>query len=410
MIGVHARTERPLSQSSGARLAVNGPAARPAYRFGFVMQQVLGHITVYRHVRRFVGEDCSVRPAWAEVTYTQRDGWLERSPLPAGLRGSLRGILQVQSGLGRSPARLLPGRRAPAPDAVLFSTQAVCLSAVGYMRRVPSIIVTDVTPRQYDELRTFYGRGPTRSAALTRWKHRRYVEIFHAARLIVPWSSWVKGSLVRDYGVPEEKVVVVHPGVDVERWAPPPAGTREALLEASNGLPRVLFVGGDFERKGGQLLLEWFAARGQGRCELHIVTRTPPTVSAALHGLHVHTNLEANDPRLMQLYRESHMFVLPTQADCFGIASIEAMATGLPVITTSVGGVPEILEDGEQGFLIPPNDGAALAARVDYLLGDRFVRRLMGERARTRVVARFSARLHATRLLDLMKGLATPRE
>ena len=367
------------------------------YRFGFVMQQVLGHVTGYRNFRRAVEQDSSIVPVWTEVTYHEPGGWIERLPLlPAGVKGVARAARQVRGGLGKAPY-----------DALLFNSQALCLFVRGYMRRVPSVIVTDVTPHQFDLMGEFYDHPQPRDSAIARYKHQVNVDVFHSARLIAPWSNWTKGSLVRDYGVPEEKIIVVPPGVDVEQWSPPAEGQREALLETAHRLPQVLFVGGDFERKGGPLLLDWFLERGRERCELHLVTRTPPALAEAIPGLHIYTNLEVNDPRLIQLYRENHVFVLPTLADCFGIASIEAMATGLPVITTAVGGVPDIIDDGKQGFLIQPKDGAALAARLEHLLDDEALRRAMSALARAKVVERFDARHSALQLLELMKGLVT---
>ncbi len=386
----------PLSSNSTPVVAPAAPAITHAYRFGFVMQQVLGHITAYQHFRRYVEQDATVVPTWTEVTYHQPGGSIERLPLvPAGVKGVARAALQVRGGL-----------RAGRYDAALFNSQALCLFVRGYMRRVPSLIVTDVTPRQFDEMGPYYGHPRSRESALSRYKHRVNVDVYRSARLIAPWSNWTKDSLVRDYGVPEEKVVVVPPGVNVVEWAPPPAGTREASLRASGGLPRVLFVGGDFERKGGSLLLDWFRTRGQGHCELDIVTRMPPTLPASLPGLRLHTGLEAGDPRLTRLYHECHLFALPTLADCFGVASIEAMATGLPVVTTAVGGVPDIVADGEQGYLIQPDDRAALASALERLVADAALRLAMGEHGRRTVLARFDSRQNALRLLDLMKEIA----
>lgn len=377
------------------------PDAQPheRYQFGFFMQQVLGHITTYRNLRPFVEQDSSVVPTWTEVTYVKPGGWIERLPLGGpGVKGGARGALQVWQGFRKNRY-----------DVVLFNSQSLCKFARGYMRRVPSVIVTDVTPHQYDLMGAFYHHPQPGNSVIARYKHRVNVDVYRSAGLIVPWSNWVKGSLLRDYGVPEDKIVVVPPGVDVERWSAPPDGLRESLLDTRQGLPRILFVGGDFERKGGVVLLDWFLARGQGRCELHMVTRTPPKLTETVPGLHLHTNLEANDPQLMRLYAESHLFVLPTLADCFGIASIEAMATGLPVITTDVGGVPDIINDGEQGFLIQPNDGAALADRLECLLEDAALRRAMGAHARARVLRDFDASKNSRRLIDLMKMLALAR-
>src|SRR5262249_16772201 len=151
----------------------------------------------------------------------------------------------------------------------------------------------------------------------------------------------------------------------------------------------ILFVGGHFARKGGPQLLEWFLAHGQGRCELHVVTRTPPDITAS--GLHIHSDLEANDPRLVQLYHECHIFAVPTLADCFSVASIEAMATGLPVILTKVGGAGEIVTDGVDGYNIEPGDTEALGRRLNELVTDPRRAISMGESARQTAERRFDA-------------------
>ena len=195
--------------------------------------------------------------------------------------------------------------------------------------------------------------------------------------------------------------------IDLEKWTAAPAGARAAQLAAPGALPRILFVGGHFERKGGPQLLEWFLAHGQGRCELHVVTRTPPDASAP--GLHVYTDLETNDPRLIQLYHECHVFALPTLADCYSVASIEAMATGLPVILTNVGGAGEIVTDGVDGYSVEPGDSAALAQRLEEMISDPLRAIAMGEAARQTAERRFDARNFASVLLGHMKAFAGER-
>lgn len=393
---------RPRCHADDASDASAIDAVQRTYRFGFILQRVLGWATVAHHFRTYVEQDSSIIPTWTEVTYYQPDGWVERIPLmPERAKGTVRGALQVRAGFRHSSRP--PMSDTPPLDAMFFNHHSLCLFARDYMRRVPSVIVLDVTPRQYDEMATFYGRSAPRDSVLSTYKHQQYRDIFRLARLIAPCSRWVKDSLIRDYEVPAEKIVVVPHGVDVAQWTPPPAGMREASVAASNGLPHILFVGGDFERKGGLALLHWFVAHGQGRCELHMVTRTPPQLAAQVPGLHLHTDLEANDPMLMQLYRESHMFVLPTRADCYGVAIIEAMATGLPVLTTRVGGIPEIVDDGQQGFLIAPDDHVALAARLNCLLKDAGLRGAMGERGREKVLTCFDAHQNSKQLVELMK-------
>ena len=166
--------------------------------------------------------------------------------------------------------------------------------------------------------------------------------------MVVPWSNWAADSIINEYGVPRERVQVIPTGLDTSYWQP---GTAEREHERL----RLLFVGGNFERKGGRLLLDVFRGLDlQARAELHIVTRDP--VESA-PGVVVHHNIDNNSLDLLRLYQASDVFVLPTMADCFSNASIEAMAVGLPVITTNMGGIPDIVEHGKTGLLVEPGDG-----------------------------------------------------
>jgi glycosyltransferase involved in cell wall biosynthesis len=161
----------------------------------------------------------------------------------------------------------------------------------------------------------------------------------------------------------------------------------------------LLFVGGDFERKGGDLLLDVFRRRLRDSCELHVVTRDDVKEEP---GVHVYRNLEPIDPRLQGLYARCDVFVLPTQADCFSLASMEAMATGLPVVTSDVGGIAEIVSEGCSGFLTTPGDGRSLARRLEALVRDPRLRLELGMQGRRIVETRFDAARNTARQLDLI--------
>jgi glycosyltransferase involved in cell wall biosynthesis len=351
------------------------------------MEQVLGHTSHYHTLRSALERVPDLDARWVEVTY-QGDGVIERlRPLPISVRSTLRGFTQVRAGL-----------RHATPGALFFHTQKPAVFQWDWMARVPTVLSLDVTPRQYDELGQYYDHVPDGRSPLTHVKHAINVRTFGLAQRIVAWSTWVKDSLVADYGVPEWKVKVIPPGVDLDLWTPPitSAGSRE--------LPRVLFVGGDFERKGGLLLLDWFRQHGRGRCELDIVTRAPLICEA---GVRVHRSIVGNSEEARRLFFSSDVFVLPSLGECFGIASVEAMAAGLPVVTTRVGGSPDIVEHGVTGLLIAPGDGRALAAALNRLLVDADLRRSMGRRGRTRAERLFDGVVNAQAVLDCLRAATT---
>jgi glycosyltransferase involved in cell wall biosynthesis len=171
---------------------------------------------------------------------------------------------------------------------------------------------------------------------------------------------------------------------------------------------RILFVGGHFERKGGRILLDVFRSLGlHDRAELHVVTREAVEPAP---GVTIHTNVQNNSPELLDLFQSADLFVLPTLADCFGNASIEAMSVGLPVITTAIGGIPDIVEHGVTGYLLSPGDAAGLARTVEHLVSNADARRAFSVAARRRALTRFDARTNAARIVDLARTLVDERQ
>ena len=127
------------------------------------------------------------------------------------------------------------------------------------------------------------------------------------------------------------------------------------------GRPGSCLWAATFTVKGGDLLLEWADRTRLDGWQLDLVTRD--SVRTSNPRVHVHQGLTPNSPGLRQLYAEASIFALPTRGDCYSIASVEAMAAGLPVILSEIGGTGDIIRDGETGFMIRPGDGAALAER-----------------------------------------------
>lgn len=358
------------------------------YRLGFVMEQTLGHVTHDRNLRQWVAADGDVMPEWMPVHYVAPDIW-QRAPFVRSnwtVRGSLRAVRAVRATLRR--VRL---------DGLLCHTQVVGLLLPALMRRLPTVVSLDATPLNLDTLAAAYDHRPSAVGAIERLKNRLNRRVLHRARRLVTWSSWAKESLVRDYGVPDTRVEVIPPGIDLTRWS------FERVPVTGRAL-RLLFVGGDFRRKGGDLLVEVYRDHLRGRCEVDVVTRDQ--VTAPDERFRVHHGLTPNSPELMRLYEEADAFVFPTLGDCLPIAVMEAMAAELPVIATRVGAIHEEVADGSTGLLVEPGSADALLRAVERLLDDSDVRVQMGRAARKRAEELFNGERNYRRLIAVCKECA----
>lgn len=361
-------------------------ATPPPLKLGVVVERVLGHASWADSLHAGMAGIGSVDARWVSTDLYHEGGIVERTPyIPAVLRASGRAWLDVHAGLH--------GFR---PDVLFFNTQKPAYFCQWELTRTPTILMTDVTPLQYDRMAPLYGHAPDGRGPVARAKHWANTLNFRLARAVVPWSNWTASSLVRDYGVASDRIHVIPPGVDTRWWRP--AGHLE-----SDGRVRLLFVGGNFERKGGALLLDVFRRlQLHERAELHVVTRDPIQAEA---GVVIHRGMQNNSPELLALYQQADAFILPTQADCFSIASIEAMATGLPVVASDLGGIADIVQHGRTGYLLSPGDGRALAESVRHLIDTAGVRAAFGAAGRERAEQCFDAHINARRIVDLARAL-----
>lgn len=368
----------------------------------FLMEQHLGHWTFCQNLRRVVDGAAAAsggetfRAAWVDVTYFEPDGFYERLAfLPATLRGALRGRAQVRSGL-----------RSTAADVLFFNTQAPAVLGGGLTFRRPYVVSTDITPVQYDRMAEPYHHQRDRWGPLRAYKHQVNRRVLREAAAVLPWSTWTRESLVADYDVPVSRIQVVPPGIDLGLWRPAPeapAGERPF---------RILFVGGDMDRKGGAILMQAYEALRDaipahtgrlGACELHVVTRTP---APSGEGVVAHHGLRPNAPELIAVFQSCDVFVMPTEAEAFGIAAVEAAAAGLPAIVTSIGGLTDVVSDGETGFVIRPGDIHTLVARLRLLWDDPGLRRRLARGARERAAQRFDARKNGATIMAILRAAA----
>lgn len=372
-------------------MSISQEVAPGSATLGFALEYALGHVTHAENLKKVLAARPSVTPHYVDIPFHNTPGAWNRLP---GLRSNwtLRASTAAWLGLRR---------RAHHCSGLLFHTQVTSVFSTGLMRQVPSVVSLDATPLQYDAQGAFYGHG-VGSGPLEALKYRMNRNAFHAARRLVTWSEWAKLSLVDQYGVPAERIEVIPPGIDASRWD---FGDREG-----HGPVRFLFVGGDFLRKGGDVLLAAWQQLPSGvrqRCQLDIVTLTEG-VADGVDGVRVHRGLKPNSRVLLELYRDAHAFVFPTKGDCLPLAILEALASGLPIVTTAVGALPEAVVDGHSGRIVPVDDAGALAAAMEELSGDPDLRSQWGRAAREEALVRFDAGRNYNRLVDVVAGTAGP--
>lgn len=232
---------------------------------------------------------------------------------------------------------------------------------------------------------------------------------------IVTVSDDLRRWLVDRVRIPTRKVMTIPNGVDVSRFRPgDPAAARAAL-----GLPMNNLVVGTVGRldpvKGQATLLRAFARlrslgadhgailliAGDGPCRDEL---TALTVSMGLDG-HVHFLGERHD--IPEVLQAMDAFVLPSVAEGSSNTLLEAMATGLPVLATRVGGSPELVDNGVSGILVPPRDPQALTEAIGTYLRDPRLRELHGASARQRTVACFGLERMTNSYLGLYRQLTS---
>jgi len=350
---------------------------------------VAGVQTQYVHLERELAQ------AGVELTTSQVQPWvpggvIERLPLPTRTRGTIRSLLALRRGF-QDPA-----------DAVWSQVALPLLPFIlttWWLRRAPIFYAIDCTPQLLFEMRDHYAIAADPGSPKGRLTTSCFRTFFKRCAGLLPWSRWAARSMIDDYGADPALVHVVPPGLDTERWKPADTPVRDGIR------PRSLFVGADFARKGGRLLLELYRGHLRDVCDLHMVTSG---VVISEPGVTVHAGFRPGDAGLLQLFQSSDILVVPTLADCFSIAAIEAMACGVPVITCPVGGIPEIVTDGLTGYLVPASDGRRLLESIRTLVADAELRRRLGRTGREVAVRRFSASTQARVVMDLIFSAIAP--
>ena len=317
--------------------------------------------------------------AKARAFHPNRDAWRGRawlSPLAFRLR--------------TEAAEQQLARRDGEYDLVL---QLQTLFAPGTQPR-PYVIYTDNT---YTQTRRFYRAwAPLGIHTEQRWRELEKTT-FRQARAVFGMSRWVCEAIIDDYGC--DASIVIPVGAGANSLAPPSEDKSYARRIA-------LFVGNKYELKGVPTLLEaWEVVRERLPEALLWIAGVDAPRGVAKRFPSVQWFGYVSDRRqLDELYAEASVFVLPTQFEAYGHVVVEAMGSALPCVTTNVGALPELVDDGVTGLLVPPREPAALAEALINLLSDPARAERMGRAGQKKVVEQLTWRAVAERMTPYLEA------
>jgi glycosyltransferase involved in cell wall biosynthesis len=224
--------------------------------------------------------------------------------------------------------------------------------------------------------------------SLSRWKHRQ-VDCFIAA------SEAIRQMLLAD-GITPERAITVHEGIDVDHVAAAPAVNLHEALFLPHGAPIVGNVAALVPHKGQRYLIDAahlvvqhapdtrFVILGEGELREHLETQVRE------HHLEKHVLLPGFRTDILGCIKAFDLFVMSSVTEGLGTSLLDAMAASRPIVATTAGGIPEIVEDGVNGLLVPPRDAQALADALLRTLADADLRRRLADAGFARVNQRFT--------------------
>jgi starch synthase len=242
--------------------------------------------------------------------------------------------------------------------------------------------------------------------ALSAWIERTSIE---AADKVVAVSKQMKADILEHFKIPADKVEVIHNGIDLELWTKRPLSP---ALKSAWGIADdyVLFLGRCTQQKGVEHLVD---AAADIPCHVVMVMGGADTkdyealitekLKTAKNVLHINKMLSEDEAA--QLYSGARAFICPSIYEPFGIINLEAMACEAPVIASAVGGIVEIVVEGETGLLVEAGAPARISGAVRRLLKNPAEARAMGLAGRRRVEEHFGWASIARRTKELYAGL-----
>ena len=216
--------------------------------------------------------------------------------------------------------------------------------------------------------------------------------IFKKSQMVTAVAKWVADAL-QPYGLEPANIPVTGNGFELSFSSHPENGKKPLILyvgrlEVGKGLEDLVEAAILFIRQSPHTPYR-FVIVGKGPLQKKLQYDVKNLGLAPYFDMQGHISQERRKD-LIQLYKSAAMFVQPSHHEGMSTVILEAMASGLPVIATNVGGAPEVIRDRVNGFLVPIQKPEALASAIEYLAGDAGIREAMGRNARKTMLEKYS--------------------
>lgn len=233
-----------------------------------------------------------------------------------------------------------------------------------------------------------------------------------SAKKVITISDYNKRYLISKFKIPAEKIEVIHCGVDLDYFNNRPQ-TEDHRPKTTDQRPEttriILSVARLHAVKNLETLIRAcsrLAKNGNGfKCAIVGEGGERPKLEKLICDMGLTATISLlgskNLEEVRDLYKTASVYVLPSKHETMGVTTMEAMATGIPVISTNIYGIPELIDDGQNGYLIDPEDDARLAVHLEELLGDDFKRAAFGKNGRGKIDSDFNLNKEVNKLIKV---------
>ena len=345
------------------------------------------------------------------------------SEITQGTQGKFKGALEALS-LNLTQIKALAGID-------IAHTHTWYVSMAGFLAKKLYDIPFVLTTHSLEPLRAWKAEQLGSGYAMSSWMERTAIL---DADAVIAVSSGTKEDILRAYPVDPERIHVIYNGIDLEQYQPTPGTSALTAHGVDLSIPYVLFVGRITRQKGVTHLVDAIRYLPAGT-QVVLCAGAPDTPEIAAELQRKVEESRSFNHRLIwidkmlskadtiQFYSHARVFCCPSVYEPFGIINLEAMACKAAVVASAVGGIKEVVVDGETGFLVPfdqdpvtsfPLDpdrfARDLAAKLSELLGDPAKCKRFGEAGRKRAVEKFSWTRIGDQTIDLYQSLIDARK